>query len=882
MTEGLPEKEVKKLTKAFITVINFMNPDNLNKYNQVLESARMTKGIQNNQILQGEKLQILTIAPLSERDNRKYYYNISKQTEIFDSSNQMNNFLNANVRKRMDIVKVEIQDKLKKKSYRYIVPTYWRVLDEGIFIRGWYSNNGAIIKYEGKILKGQSITYSTLNSLTAPVLHMEDAWAKNEKPLVLKIDPNHPMPHSLLLNLIRRGTFIEYLDSKGTAQHGKVKNVFPGGIELNKVVKRSGDMFNPTPKLKDITEIQTNAEALEVLVPPEILKDETKIEAFLIGKSLEIVGKLEKWGKDVPISNNDWVSTKVGTSVSHNLVVGVSDDAVFVLVQSSKGSRIETIKKTDIVNIYKQKEDFDGELFLKVGAFYSDAVNENSIRKYNYSMFTDYEKTMRGDLIWSPSTKTLYKITNKESKELIKYFVKGARSFVEYSNEFPADGIFISDRNIAYDNYGLAIDFNNFNLQTKPISPTNVTRKYFVPVNTQIIPEMLMASGNLTVGYVHFDNHVPTAEFRDATDEVIAMINKTRKGADVKNIALTISEIDGYIERYDANLYESKYSPAKNKYLQPYAYVTLKRIVQNKNGTEGVTSSHKYRIITREESILLLEYNTYNQFGEVITVNKYLDLNKDEDKILNMYIMFDNKNVPPLKALDTKHSAVEAKISKAEQINNLIDTFQELYQIEVQPENNMEGKLKKKRAWIDTASGKNKIIINTDIKDSEQELVHEYLHLFLMAAKYNNEGVYEMLMTNYLKAKGESTQNINFEGENGVEERFVNEVNAEMWHNQDQLKNIDINSFLTLFEQIMKQLKVIEESDNTFSPEFGSFESVFSILNSKMSDIPAFTDASKKSKTNLLYYDANFKNWINELVNNQGIPGKDSLTINCE
>lgn len=148
-----------------------------------------------------------------------------------------------------------------------------------------------------------------------------------------------------------------------------------------------------------------------------------------------------------------------------------------------------------------------------------------------------------------------------------------------------------------------------------------------------------------------------------------------------------------------------------------------------------------------------------------------------------------------------------------------------------------------------------------------------------MASKYNNPGVYEMLMVNYLKAKGESTENINFET---IEESFVDEVNKEMWHNQDKLKAIDINSFLTLFEQIMKQLKVIEEDDNTFSPEFGSFESVFSILNSKMSDIPAFTDPSKKSKSNLLYYDANFKSWLNELINNQGIPGKDSLTINCE
>lgn len=306
---------------------------------------------------------------------------------------------------------------------------------------------------------------------------------------------------------------------------------------------------------------------------------------------------------------------------------------------------------------------------------------------------------MRGDLIWSPSTKTLYKITNKDTKELVKYFVTTDRSFVEYATEFPTDGVFITDRNIAYDNYGLAIDFNNFKLTTSPEGTTVGARRYFVPKDEVITQEMFMHSGNLTLGYVHFDNHQPDeALYRDATNEVVDMINQGRKGADRKNTVLSVTENKGYIQRYDANLYESKYTPSKNKFLQPYAYVTLKRVVENASGTESVTSSHKYRIITRENDVLLLEYNTYNHFGEVVTVNKYLNLKTDEDKILNVSLMFENKSVPALKALDVKSDAVEAKLTKGEQINNLVETFQELYQIDVQPENNLEGKLKKKRA----------------------------------------------------------------------------------------------------------------------------------------------------------------------------------------
>lgn len=877
MAEGLPEKEMEKLTKAFVSIVNFMDPVNLSKYNQILEINRTNKGIQNNQILQGENLQIKNIVSLSSRDNRKYHYNIAEQTEVFETANQINNFLNANIRKNLDIIKIEFQDVFKKKSQRYIVPTYWRVLDEGVFIRGWYEDNGTLIKYEGKIPKNKSITYSILNSLTKPTLFTEDSKSGIEKPLIIKIDPKNPLPPSLLLNLIRRGTYIKYFDSKGTERSGNVKNIFPGGLELNLVSSKSG-LFNPTPKLVDIIEVHTNASILETVVPPEILTSEEKTQEFLLNRSLEIIKELKKWGRDVPISVNDWISVKTNDKIRYNLVIGTSKDNLFILVQSSKGSRIETIKKSDIINVFKKEQFFDSDLFDKVGAFYSDAISENSIKKYNYSIFTDYERAMRGDLIWSPSKQTLYKITNKENKELVKYFIKGDGTFVEYSNDFPSDGVFITDRNIASNNYGLAIDFNNFKLSTKSIGQGGEdARKYFVPKNTIITPDMLMASGNLTTGYVHFLNEkFDESLFRDATKEVVNLINKSKKGKSTDS-ELVVTTIKGYNQRYDANLYESKYDKSKNKFLQEYAYVTLKRIVSTKDG-EKITQSHKYRIITREGDKLLLEYNTYNRFGEVVTVNKYLDLSTEEDNIFNVYLMFGNRNLNSLKSLDTKNSAIEEKATKVEQISNLIDSFQNLYKIDVVPESNIDSGFKRKKAWIDADSGKNKIIINTNINNSEEELVHEYLHLFLMAAKYNNLGVYESLLVNYLKSKGESTQNINFEE---VEENFVNEVNKEMWHNREKLKSIDINSFLILFEQIMKQLKVIEDNDVTFSPKTGSFESVFSVLNYKMSDIFKSTE-SKKSRTNLLYYDANFKNWLNELINNQGNPNKDNLIINCE
>jgi len=73
------------------------------------------------------------------------------------------------------------------------------------------------------------------------------------------------------------------------------------------------------------------------------------------------------------------------------------------------------------------------------------------------------------------------------------------------------------------------------------------------------------------------------------------------------------------------------------------------------------------------------------------------------------------------------------------------------------------------------------------------------------------------------------------------------------------LKDLDIDSFLTLFDQVLKDLNVISRDDMMFTADKGSFESVYSILNYKMGDI--FKNVpSKKSRVDLLFYDANFKN----------------------
>ncbi len=868
MVEDLPETDKLRLGRSLTSILNFMDPSNMSKFDEaILKTKNNTKELYNVRI-QGEQLQIQSIYQLSSRQNRPLHYNFAEESQLLATPNDINNFLNSKIRRNLDIIKIEIEDPLdptKKYSPRYIVPTYWSVRDNSVFIRGWYDNNGTLTRYEGMIKPNRKITYSTFASAAKPYVYTTDIKAKIEKPLIVKIDTENPLPNTVLLKLIQRGTYIKYLDNKGVERNGNVKNVFPGGVKMNTEYNKTG-AFEPDVKLYNIREIHTDASSLEAIVPDALLKSDADVQTFLMGKAQEIIKGLEKWDRNAPVSEDDWVAIESNGQLRYNMVIGQTNKKVYIFIQTSKGSRIETINKSEIKNVYKPKEKFDTKMFAQIGSFYNTVLNEHSIRDYGYSVFTDYERAMDGDYVWSKENKVLYKISNKENKQLIKFAIKNGAESIDYVSEFPVDAVFITDRNIASNNFASTIEFNNFHLSTFSLDPDSKEKRgYFVPKDAVLSSEMLLPSGNLTVGFVHFaDFKYDPNVYRDATAEVVKLINeRDGKKGKAANPDLAIFQEKGYIKRYDANLYGTQYDKSKNKFLQQGVYVTLAK--------EDGSASHKYRVESRDGDKLLLEYNTYNRNGKVLTVNKYLDLSKDEGSIKNLYIMFGNSRLKELQALDTKNDAVNEKMTKTELMNNITDSFYQIYNIDVATVHSEEKGLKKRKAWIDASSGGNKIVINTNVPGSEQELVHEYLHLFLMGAKYNNGDVYETLMTNYLKSKGESTENINLEQ---VEERFVNEVNELMWKDPEKLISIDVKSFTAMFDRIMKDLKVIEEDDETFSPERGSFESVFNILNYKMEDIFK-GETSRKSKTNLLYYDANFKNWLNDQIDN------NNLLINC-
>lgn len=320
----------------------------------------------------------------------------------------------------------------------------------------------------------------------------------------------------------------------------------------------------------------------------------------------------------------------------------------------------------------------------------------------------------------------------------------------------PKDVVFITDKIIADDSYGVYIDFNNFDLiTTDKLEEGQEEKIYLIPENMDVTIDNLLPSGNLNLGLVKDKDFVqdfkedPTI-YKDVTKQVIELINLRRKdivgNKGTKMLAIKSSE-NKFYKRYDSNLYQVNYSKEYSKFLKEYAFISLskKEIV---NGKEKEIISHKYRIIANDGKKLILEYNVFNKFGKVITVSKTLNLETEGDSIKYLFVMNNNSDYAAIKKINEASKIKEEKISKKEMFSNIITVFQNLYNIDVEVRALENGLKKIKKAYIQTSSEGNKIVINRDLEGSENEILHEYLHLFLSAAKYNNYNIYETLLVN--------------------------------------------------------------------------------------------------------------------------------------
>jgi hypothetical protein len=236
----------------------------------------------------------------------------------------------------------------------------------------------------------------------------------------------------------------------------------------------------------------------------------------------------------------------------------------------------------------------------------------------------------------------------------------------------------------------------------------------------------------------------------DITQKVIDEINK-RDGTRIKKLYVTTEDGTSHYKRNTESLFMlnnfSKLSALEKEnaqILSPGVYFSLYQ--------KATMDSKVYRIMRVDGDNVIADYNTINNSGKIITVEKsfksqdLLGNDSTEGSIARLYMQIGNKKIGALSTTiknltkeDTNTQSYQNKLSKL-LTKKLTGIFGDI-PVEL---------VSKKGNFNDGEHAKiqnGKILINKD-DSSPADVVHEYLHLLLSSLKYTNEDAYNYLMEN--------------------------------------------------------------------------------------------------------------------------------------
>lgn len=832
------------------------------------------------------------ILPMIESESRNFYYfRPIKKTDISNVT-ELYSYLENNVSKGRDLLNVSIIKRDKSSFTMAIVPTEFHLVSNGVRVVGFHEKNGKLIWEKGGLIlsnnKDFSISYRQLSD-EIPIIYTDDAEEIPLSESIMIVAPTDEfLPKELVMNSVVRGSKIIYKPAKVIA--GKennvisniVKGVYPGELRGNSIVSK-GSSRDPYLGEERVIALKTERSLFED--PFTESSDKAKILA-----ELDMVYPTKDF---VPVSKGDYIKSafkEKGKDIFyHNKVVAVTDKDVYILIKTkTENYSIKAIPKSDIKAIYKEKVNFDLNSIITIGGLHKKVLSDESISSDDFSYTNSYEAAKNGDYLVNEeanNTYTIYKVTNKENREGIKLDVVRnmiiAQKYVQIPQELNKFMV-VTNRSIYSEQAIDTAELNNVFLTTeaKKDGKDYLKVNYYIPKEASIKNLIVLGSGNAITGMYKVEGtekEIPE-NYKDVTNELVQYLNQTRA---VKGDGLYVKAMGNYYIRYDASLYKVDFTPEHEKYLKKHTFVVFKN---PKNSSKG--STKKYRIIGRSDNELLLEYSVFNKEGKLISIQKRLNLSNSEDldQIKWFYVMQGSDAHKELsdverqkKSSKSSKSKEQLEIDRKELILSVSETFKKIFNIEVQVISKTEKEFINKKAWIETTvGGTPKIVINiNNVNTNTEDLVHEYLHLFLMALKYNatleSQNLYEKVLYDYKetfsgKSDPKEQEKIDFINSSNnwtkIEEYFVEDV-SKVINSIGVESLIDYESFLAAFKKSIENLGLSSVAYD------GS--SVFSLLNSKMGDI--FTKSKKKVLANegLILFDANFREWLSKQIDDSEI-----------
>lgn len=788
----------------------------------------------------------------SVKERRDYFYS-PKEIKQFsyqeNTEHQLSayNFIRSNISFKNDLIKFPSIGEYGI----YVVPLSIKLDKRGLRMTGLGEFNGEFkLFYEYFNDDNIKLEYRKLETTQNPSQLDNAAVLPKEDTISIISSKNTFIDPKIVKNNISRGSTI--ISKKGKREYTNiVKAVYPGGIEVNSKARFLVPFTNISKIIVPKSQHFIDKEFTD--------NDRNKFSAL---KNYSEITR--KTSPHFHIETGDIIVYSDEQSDRINRVINTSEISVYILVKDKEGNHfVQELLKENVRSAFKKNKPISLEESIRIVTFDNVVNRDKSISKYIYSYFSNYELAKNGDytIIDKGNSSGVFQIIDKENNIFNKIDIKqGAHSlsnhYIKIDNTSDLNK-FITTRDISSE-YAVDIaDVNNWNIETEKPSGDYSEISYFIPKGTDISDMTLLRSNNLNKGFsVERDSRGKlkidiSDNYVDVTEQLKERIEKA---LNKKIDGLFVRKSGTFIWRNANRFFRfrefSQLSIDKKKFLlQTNAYVTL----STKVGLENKI----YRIANLSESSVTLEYNTFSNSGKLLTILK--DIPKEEffDRVGIYYIMHGNSKIPFIKREQIqiqKNNQIDPDISERKDIYTKVSSlFSGIFKIDVDISSDYT-EMSDKKAWVESEPGKEpKIVLNlNNNKASDTDLVHEYLHLFLFALKYNNSFLYENLLLDY-----KNKNNIEYSDWNLIEESLVAKL-SDFMNNKSGVPLVNFKYFSQAFSESLKLMKLKDVSIEN---------NIFGILNKPMKEIfPEIN--SKVMNEGVILFESNFRNWFSDKIKN--------------
>ena len=699
---------------------------------------------------------------------------------------------------------------------------------EGVMIYGVNKRDGKVITLKHLFKEGtDKITYRKREDSKDPYINGE-IITPNEEGLVVSIKGT--LPQNLLKRLINKGDKIN-------------RDLLVTGVNASSVSVKTHNGKDSFIKYSDIK---------------VIISKQAQIEVDLVKKATP--------NKYSPISDGNLLSDgdlfiDPGTNFYKQILFSDNENVYAWLEQEGKDTIIKATPRKIIT---------DGLSYIYGTISLAEKVlidkEKALIGKSNASMssFSDHDTAKIGD----------YFITIRNGKEVFGKVMdhktkKGIILDPESSTPKPIiyDNLelqFFTNRDIS-SNFSLSVsrvnDWKIFPLDEITAIENKKFKKvrYIVPKETNTNELILLPSKYANIGKFKTENIDIKEDEKDATEDILRLLRES--GMDTTGVTLYV---------------QSESSTGKGDYFTRDLY-SLHRInnFNNLSGNvkkeldiihpgvyfsvynEETMDSNIYRIMEVKDGVVTAHLNKISKFGKILTFSKTFTVEEllatkaPADKfgpvnsIAALYLQYgNNKFQLVIDAIDENMSLKDVANQKA--INKLITKMKKTFNkinVAVKQVSAAVGKFENgQHAKIETnEKGKTTILIN---KDSSvlADLVHETLHIYLTALRYQDVDLYNRFLSSVLTDPKYDYMNITQR-----EEEFVKLISEKVNGNADFIVD-NLEDFSKILELAIK----LVNPDFELQLAEGYFEGVendpFTLLNTPLSEVFGINEIDNSHK----------------------------------